>query len=189
MWCNQPLAEFVSFSKENAPGRNPSDSSRSLRLQAFGSCQSRDEDQVLTKELVSNGDVWLRDSKFLTKRMSCLEVKPMFGYVTQNCSKRVSLRKKSLGCKRWKTTECLLEAWRWWSAPNAETRERRPKNGNQSISRKGHAQWSVAAPKRRHKVVFCIQRASPAVNQARVCVGRASTCDFSLDSTPHETKL
>ena len=29
---------------------------------------------------------------------------------------------KRLGCPRWHTTECLLEAWMWWSVPNAETR-------------------------------------------------------------------
>ncbi len=36
-------------------------------------------------------------------------------------SKCASLSTKRLECQRWHTTECLWEAWRWWSAPNAGT--------------------------------------------------------------------
>ena len=58
----------------------------------------------------------------------------MLGYVIHNSSKRVAFRTERLGCQRWHTTECLLEAWRWGNAPNAETRQGRPKNDSRSIS-------------------------------------------------------
>ena len=54
---------------------------------------------------------------------SLLWAKAMLGYVTPNSSKRMSLRNNRLGgCPRRHTTEGLLKAWRWRSAPNAETR-------------------------------------------------------------------
>ena len=78
------------------------------------------ESQILTKEHCT-GDVGLFDSQFLTNRGSLLWEREMLGHVWLTILQS-ACHTKRLGCQRWHATECLLEAWMWWSAPNAETR-------------------------------------------------------------------
>ena len=104
MWRGQPLPDSTKFFQ----GKRASQEGllAVTAIDNFHLCPSQEEGKCWQRSIVCKGDVGYLTFKCSQNTL----VKAMLCYVTHNSAKRMSLSAKRLGCQRWHTTECLLEA-------------------------------------------------------------------------------